>query len=92
MASVLSIAFSSDFSQSSVAVVLNKNGIVTDRRIIGRGGRVIRSDKSDVVETVRKMLIENEVHAVVMNTGLQVQTREMCKDFNNLIKEINVSD
>ena len=55
---MLSISFSSELNQSSVAVVLNDNGVVTDSLIIGQGGRIakLESQTLQIQRNIEEML------------------------------------
>ena len=67
MATVLSISFSSELNQSSVAVVLNENGVVADNTVIGQGGHIPRLEEGTFIDNIQRIYERNNVDVVIMN-------------------------
>ena len=54
---------------------MNENGVVTDRRILCQGGRIPNALLDDVMTILEKIMNNNLIDAIVMNSALQMQTK-----------------
>ena len=73
-ATVVAVAFAESRESSSVAAVLNENGVVVDHAVVAAGGFVPRERQKAMVEAVAKLAERNAADFVVLNTALGVQT------------------
>ena len=90
LASVLALSFSSEPTQSSVAVVLNENGVVADHCILGKGGHVSRLDEESFLQNIQKIYEKNTVDVVVMNAALQSQTLQLQRMVEEMLDRVSV--
>ena len=90
LASVLALSFSTEPTQSSVAVVLNENGVVADHCILGKGGHVSRLDEESFLQNIQKIYEKNTVDVVIMNAALQSQTLQLQRMIEEMLDRVSV--
>jgi hypothetical protein len=89
---VLSISFSSELNQSSVAVVLNDNGVVTDSLIIGQGGRIAKLEEGTYLDNIQRIFERNTVDVVILNAALQSQTLQIQRNIEEMLQRVSVGE
>lgn len=87
---MLSLSFSSEFNQSSVAVVLNENGVVADSLILGRGGRIAKLEEQSYLDNIQHLYERNAVDVVILNAGLQSQTLQIQRNIEEMVQRVAV--
>ena len=87
---MLSISFSSELNQSSVAVVLNENGVVADSLIIGQGGRIAKLEEGTYLDNIQRIFERNTVDVVILNAALQSQTLQIQRNIEEMLQRVSV--
>ena len=89
---MLSISFSSELNQSSVAVVLNDNGEVTDSLIIGQGGRIAKLEEGTYLDNIQRIFERNTVDVVILNAALQSLTLQIQRNIEEMLQRVSVGE
>ena len=88
LATVLALAFQSEATVSSTAVIVNEFGSVVDHIILGKGGRINKTEMDGFMNNIEKIFTNNpSIDVVIMNTALQNQTLELQKRINERIED-----
>lgn len=72
-------------------MIVNENGVVVDQLILGKGGRINKTEMDGFLSNVEKIFTNNtNIDVIILNTALQNQTIELQKKINEKIDEICV--